>query len=117
MWGLRTTLCTSLERSQSEPTWDKMPKRTDEAEGETKRKARATHPYFAANLAWYVKASRLSYAEIERRCGTSKSLISRYANGKGFPRYHTCYKLAKALGVSIEALWDHVPPPTFKPPT
>jgi len=74
------------------------------------------HPYFGAKLRFWRCIRGFGSKELGRRAGISESLVSHYENGKTNPSYETACKLAQVLGLPIEYLWDHQPPPTFEVP-
>jgi DNA-binding XRE family transcriptional regulator len=48
------------------------------------------------------KNAHLTQEELANRVGTNKSYISRVENGKTEPRISTFYRIAAALGLSVE---------------
>jgi transcriptional regulator with XRE-family HTH domain len=61
------------------------------------------HAYFTGQLIENArKNAHLTQAELARRVGTNKSYISRIENGKTEPKVSTFYRIAAALGLSVE---------------
>ncbi len=74
------------------------------------------HPYFGAKLRFWRCIRGFGSKDLGRRALISESLVSHYESGKTNPSYDTACKLAEVLGVPIEYLWDHQPPPAFSVP-
>jgi len=72
------------------------------------------HPYFGAKLRFWRCIRGFGSKDLGRRAGISESLVSHYESGKTNPSYETAYKLADVLGIPVEYLWDHQPPPKFE---
>jgi transcriptional regulator with XRE-family HTH domain len=73
------------------------------------------HPYFAANLRYWRESRGLSVADLAAKAQLSVRLVYLYEAGSANPRYPSALKLSHALGVRIENLWDHRPPPIEDP--
>lgn len=71
------------------------------------------HPTIGPKIRWYRQARGCSVRELGRRSGVPFSLISRYERAAANPTYANALRLAKALGVGIDTLWDHTPAPAF----
>jgi len=59
---------------------------------------------FAFRFTEAVHAKGLSQDEVAKRLGTSKSLVSNWANGKTIPALKNSQKLSKLFGLSVEYL-------------
>jgi len=63
------------------------------------------------NLAYWRTAKGLGVNELARLSTVSASLISGVELGKHNCTYGQACKLAIALGITVDYLWDHRPPP------
>ncbi|SNS62881.1 helix-turn-helix transcriptional regulator [Rhodococcoides kyotonense] len=54
----------------------------------------------------YRKAARLTQAELGRACGVSRQSIVSVEGGDYAPSVYLAIKLAKALGTTVETLFD-----------
>ena len=59
---------------------------------------------FAFRFVEAMEAKSMTQGEIAKKLGTSKSLVSNWANNKTVPALKNCKKLSKLLSVSIEYL-------------
>ncbi len=50
------------------------------------------------------KTANITQAELAERIGTNKSYISRVENGRTEPKVSTFYRIAAALGLSVELM-------------
>ena len=73
------------------------------------------HPTFGENLKWWREERGLSQRALGRATGIAWSTIRAYERFLSNPSYGYCCKLAKALGIPTEYLWDHRAPP-IRPP-
>jgi len=61
------------------------------------------HAYFTGQLIEEArKNAHLTQEELARRVGSNKSYISRIENGKTEPKVSTFYRIAAALGLSVD---------------
>lgn len=63
---------------------------------------RAWEEYNAQILADARKKAKLTQAELARRIGADKGYISRIEHGKTVPTVATLYKIASAMGLTVE---------------
>jgi len=73
--------------------------------GTTSRKkfSEEAHAYFTGQLIEDArKNAHLTQDELAKRVGSNKSYISRIENGKTEPKVSTFYRIAAALGLSVE---------------
>ena len=61
---------------------------------------------FKKTLTALMRERNMSAAELARRTGLSEAAISGYVNGIKTPRGGVSIKIAEALGVSLDALWQ-----------
>lgn len=61
---------------------------------------------FGRNLAYILCDARVSQNEFARQCDISKSMMSRYINGKCMPDIKAVLRISYALGCSIDELID-----------
>lgn len=62
-----------------------------------------THAFFTGRLIEEArKNAHLTQDELARRVGSNKSYISRIENGKTEPKVSTFYRIASALGLTVE---------------
>ena len=73
------------------------------------------HPTFGGKLHWWRRDRKKSLRGLALEAGCSWGLISHLEKQRTNPSYPTACKLAKALGVPVEYLWDHTPPPDSTP--
>jgi len=59
---------------------------------------------FSERLVTVLNQQKMSNAELARRCGLSRSIISDYIDKKRFPRGRTLFAISSALNVSTEWL-------------
>ena len=64
-----------------------------------------------ANLRYWREARGLGVNALGSLAGVAPSMISALELGGTNATYGTMMKLARALGVGVEYLWDHHPPP------
>ena len=75
------------------------------------------HPTIGPKIKYYRKLRGWSLRTLAEHTDMGWGLIGRYERRKTAPQYPNVLKLAKALGVSIEQLWDHSPPPNIPIPS
>lgn len=61
---------------------------------------------FAIRLRKLIETSGLSQRKISKETGLTQCMLSRYTSGKSMPNAYAVYLLAKAIGVSIDRLYD-----------
>ena len=61
---------------------------------------------FSEHLRKLLNERQMSAAELARRTGLSEAAISGYLNGKKEPRGAQSISIAKALGISLDELWQ-----------
>lgn len=59
---------------------------------------------FCRRLRRRMHVENITQIELSRRTGLSQGLISQYISGKANPTLHNVYKIARALGCSIDEL-------------
>lgn len=69
------------------------------------------HPYFAGNLRYWRSQKRMSVEDLAKSTGLAKRTIYAYEARLANPRYISACKIAKALGIRVDLIWDHQPPP------
>ena len=67
------------------------------------------HPYTGPNLRYYRNQRRLSLRELEALTGIAYTAIGKYERGESEMPYQNACKLAKALGIPVQLIWDHIP--------
>ena len=70
-----------------------------------------SHPYTGLKILYYRQHRGWTLRELEALTGIAHGLIATYERLESNPSYAKCLLLAKALGVSVSALWDVSPPP------
>ena len=67
---------------------------------------------FSDYLKMYRVKNQMSQADLAKKLGTTKQVISNYENGKHIPKIGVAANIAKALGVSLENMIgvDTAPP-------
>jgi transcriptional regulator with XRE-family HTH domain len=77
-----------------------------------KPKSTSTHPTIGPKIEWH-RRHRLGWTlrELSRRSGVTYTLIGRWERQDADPDFGQASKLAHALGISVETLWDTSPPP------
>lgn len=78
------------------------------------KKPAAVHPYMGPNVRWYRKMRGLTGPQLAERAGIAKGFLSQVETGKANLSYERALVLAAALGVPVELIWDHRPPPPDK---
>lgn len=73
------------------------------------------HPQTGPKIRYYRALRGWSLREVEDRSGVSFSLIASYERREVAPQYEKVARLARALGVSPNHLWDMEPPPQAQP--
>ena len=61
---------------------------------------------FGRNLAYALNDARMGQNEFARECGISKSMVSKYINGRCMPDIKTVLRMSYTLGCSIDELID-----------
>ena len=69
------------------------------------------HPYTGPKIRYYRKALGWTLRDLERHSGVPFGLIGNYERRKTAVPYDQAARLAKALDVALDTLWDLTPPP------
>jgi len=95
----------NLEKIRSLPTFNDL---LDEKYGKVgtasrEKFSKESQAYYTGQLIEEArKKAHLTQEELANRVGSNKSYISRVENGKTEPRVSTFYRIAAALGLSVE---------------
>lgn len=76
---------------------------------------RSSHPSIGAKIRWHRSRLGWSLRELGARSGTPYSLIGRWENRGADPSFAQASRLAEALGIPVESLWDTTPAPASPP--
>lgn len=76
----------------------------------------AHHPTLGAKLRYWRDHRGLTLRELHELSGVAWNTICAYELGKINASFQQVQKLAKALGISPDTLWDLSPPPETAPP-
>lgn len=71
----------------------------------------SVHPTMGKKLQWFREQRDLSVRGLAEKANVSPSLVSKVERGKATLGYERCQRLAQALGIPPEWLWDHGPIP------
>ncbi len=74
------------------------------------------HPTLGGNLYWWRLTRRLSHRELGARAGLAYRSVGAWETGERDPSYDEACRLAEALEIPVQYLWDHVPAPLSPPP-
>jgi len=95
----------NLEKIRSLPTFNDLLDEKYGKVGTTSREkfSKESQAYYTGQLIEEArKNAHLTQEELANRVGSNKSYISRVENGKTEPRVSTFYRIAAALGLSVE---------------
>jgi transcriptional regulator with XRE-family HTH domain len=67
------------------------------------------HPYTGANLRHYREQNHLSLRDLGERSGIAYTQIGKVERGESELTYETACKLADALAIPVQLIWDHIP--------
>ena len=73
------------------------------------------HPHTGPKIRFYRLLRGWVLRDLEGHSGVDWGLIARYERRETAPQYEKCGRIARALGVTLEHLWDHTPPPSATP--
>ena len=74
------------------------------------------HPHLAKNLKWSRKTRRLGVRDLGAAASVAYSKITAWEKDKLEPSYDDLCRIAEALQVPVQYLWDHVGTPSDEPP-
>ena len=70
------------------------------------------HPFLGPKLRYHREQQKLSLRALGELSGVSYTLIGKVERLETNLSYQNTIKVAKALGIPINVLWDHYPPPS-----
>lgn len=82
-----------------------MPKRS------MRRNPAYLHPYFSSNLRFWMEIYGFSREDLARKAGMTPQNVGYYLRNTRMPDYSVVVRLAHALDLPIQYLWDHLPTP------
>ncbi len=66
------------------------------------------HPYTGKNIRYYREQKGWSLRELNERSGVTYTLIGKYERGESEIPYAQARKLADALAIPVQLIWDHI---------